>query len=84
MSAALREMGVPFTPSHGNFILMQPPDPGSEARVLHEALLKRGVIVRDGSALGCPGTLRVTIGAPSENDAFLAALAAVAGIHQHS
>ncbi len=84
VSAALREMGVPFTPSHGNFILMQPPDPGSEARVLHEALLKRGVIVRDGSALGCPGTLRVTIGAPSENDAFLAALAAVAGIHQHS
>ncbi len=83
MSAALREMGVPFTPSHGNFILMEPPDPGMDARVLHEALLRGGVIVRDGSALGCPGTLRVTIGAPSENDAFLAALGAVAGIHTH-
>ncbi len=72
-------MGVPFTRSHGNFILMEPPDPGMDARVLHEGLLQRGIIVRDGSALGCPGTLRVTIGAPLENDAFLAALAAVVG-----
>lgn len=79
VSAALEEMGVPFTPSHGNFILMEPPVPGMDARDLHEALLTRGVIVRDGSALGCPGTLRVTIGTPPENDEFLAALAAVAG-----
>ena len=76
---ALAEMGVPFTPSRSNFILMQPPDPGMDARVLHESLLARGVIVRDGSALGAPGTLRVTIGTPSENDVFLAALAAVTG-----
>lgn len=82
VSAALTEMGVPFTRSHGNFILLGPPDPGMDARVLHEELLKRGIIVRDGSALGCPGTLRVTIGAPQENDAFLTALAAVAGTGQ--
>lgn len=82
VSAALTEMGVPFTRSHGNFILLGPPDPGMDARVLHEELLKRGIIVRDGSALGCPGTLRVTIGAPEENDAFLTALAAVAGTGQ--
>lgn len=82
VSAALTEMGVPFTRSHGNFILLGPPDPGMDARVLHEELLKRGIIVRDGSALGCPGTLRVTIGAPDENDAFLTALAAVAGTGQ--
>lgn len=80
VSSALAAMGVPFTPSHGNFILMEPPDPGMEARVLHEDLLARGVIVRDGAALGCPGTLRVTIGAHNENDAFLSALGAVAGI----
>jgi len=82
VSAALTEMGVPFTRSHGNFILLGPPDPGMDVRVLHEELLKRGIIVRDGSALGCPGTLRVTIGAPEENDAFLTALAAVAGTGQ--
>jgi histidinol-phosphate aminotransferase len=79
VSRALIDMGVPFTPSHGNFILMGTPDPGPDARVLHEDLLTRGVIVRDGAALGCPGTLRVTIGAPHENDAFLTALAAATG-----
>jgi histidinol-phosphate aminotransferase len=70
-------MAVPFTPSHGNFILMEPPGNGMDADTLHEDLLKRGIIVRNGSALGCPGTLRVTIGAPAENDAFLSALGAV-------
>lgn len=73
---ALGQMGVPFTPSRGNFILMGPQVAGMDARDLHEALLARGVIVRDGSALGCPGTLRVTIGTPDENDQFVAALAA--------
>ena len=40
------------------------------------------MMVRVGSSLWCPGTLRVTIGAPEENDAFLTALAAVAGTGQ--
>ena len=74
---ALTAMGVPFTPSHGNFILMEPPGSGMDAAALHEDLLTRGVIVRNGSALGCPGTLRVTIGAPPENDAFLSALRSI-------
>jgi histidinol-phosphate aminotransferase len=55
---------------------MEPPGSDMDAAALHEDLLRRGVIVRNGSALGCPGTLRVTIGAPSENDAFLSALGA--------
>ena len=76
VSAALTEMDVPFTRSHGNFILMEPPGSGPDAATLHESLLVKGVIVRNGAALGCPGTLRVTIGAPAENDAFIAALAA--------
>lgn len=80
VAGALVAMGVPFTPSHGNFILMEPPGSGMDARALHEDLLTRGVIVRDGSALGCPGTLRITIGAPAENDAFVAALGAATGI----
>ena len=74
---ALTKLAVPFTPSHGNFILMEPPGNGMDADALHEDLLRRGIIVRNGSALGCPGTLRITIGAPAENDAFLSALGAV-------
>jgi histidinol-phosphate aminotransferase len=40
----------------------------------HERLLRAGVIVRDGRALGVPGHLRITIGTPEENDALLAAV----------
>lgn len=77
VAAALREMGVPFTDSQANFILVTPDgDGGRDAPPLHERLLRRGVIVRDGAALGCPGSLRVSIGTPGENDAFLDALAA--------
>lgn len=74
VAAALEGMGVPFTPSRANFILL---GAGLGASGLHEALLRRGVIVRDGAALGVPGRVRVTIGTPEENDAFLAALAQV-------
>ncbi len=72
--AELAATGVPFTPSRANFILLGAESGGSG---LHEALLRRGVIVRDGAALGVPGRVRVTIGSPRENDAFLAALAQV-------
>lgn len=75
---ALADMKLAFTPSHGNFILVQP-DAGREAAheaSLHERLLRRGVIVRNGASLGVPGRMRVSIGTPEENNAFLAALAA--------
>ena len=75
VAAALRAMGVRFTPSQANFILVAPDaDDG-----IHERLLAAGIIVRDGAALGCPGTLRVSMGTPVENDAFLAALAELLG-----
>ena len=74
IQAALDEVGVSYLPSRTNFVLIdvRPVD----GRALHEDLLRRGVIVRDGTSLGVPGRLRITIGAPAENDAFLAALAA--------
>ena len=75
VAAALGRMGVRFTPSQANFILVAP-DAGDG---IHERLLAAGVIVRDGAALGCPGELRVSLGTPTENDAFLAALATVLG-----
>lgn len=68
----LANLGEAFTRSQANFILM---DAGPDGT--HEALLRRGIIVRDGSALGVPGKLRVSIGTPAENDAFLTALADV-------
>jgi histidinol-phosphate aminotransferase len=76
VAVALTQMGVPFTPSQANFILVHPKASGIS---LHERLLAEGVIVRNGGSLGCPGSLRVSIGTPKENDAFLAALTRVYG-----
>jgi histidinol-phosphate aminotransferase len=71
VEAGLRALGVTAIPSSGNFVLLDAPS------TAHEALLRRGIIVRDGAALGCPGRLRVTIGTPDENTAFLAAFAEI-------
>jgi len=38
------------------------------------ALLKQGVIVRPVGSYGLPQWLRITIGLPEENEAFIAAL----------
>lgn len=66
--------GVTVFPSDANFILVRTRQPGS--RVAAE-LLARDIVVRDFSrAPHLADCLRVTIGTPEENDAFLAALAA--------
>jgi histidinol-phosphate aminotransferase len=62
--------GVVVVPSAANFLLFTTP-----LRDGFQRLLDRGVLVRDlSSAVGRPGTLRVTVGTTDENDAFLAAL----------
>lgn len=78
VTAELSRTSWGFTASQANFILVRPdtgPDAGSPG--IHEQLLRLGVIVRDGAALGCSGRLRVSIGTPDENDAFLSARALV-------
>ena len=77
VEAALTDLGLPFTRSQTNFILLHTDSDTPDGGSLHEDLLRRGVIARDGAALGVPGTIRLTIGAVQENDAFLAALSQV-------
>jgi len=67
----LRERGLTVADSDANFVLFRV---GGDQRVVWQALLERGVLVRD---VGIPGWLRVTAGTMEETDAFLAALAAV-------
>jgi histidinol-phosphate aminotransferase len=78
MEAELAAGGWGFTPSQGNFILVRPDIDPHGSSGAHEQLLRLGVIVRDGASLGCPGHLRVSVGTPEENDAFLAARARLA------
>jgi histidinol-phosphate aminotransferase len=74
--AAFGWLPVTAWPSQANFILFRPDHrKGSE---VWQGLLDRSVLVRDTSSWpGLSGCLRVTIGNPSDNDAFLAALTEV-------
>lgn len=68
---ALRGRGVRSIDSAANFVLMLVPDP----EALHRGLLTAGVVVRRQDHLpGLRGGVRVSIGTPAENDAFLAGL----------
>lgn len=70
VAAALDELEIVRWPSTANFILFRA---GVEG--LFDKLLEHGVLVRDfSSSAGTQGCLRVTIGTPEENDAFLEAL----------
>ena len=59
-------------PSSANFLLIRTPD----AAAAYQGLLAQGVLVRrQDSYFGLHGCIRVTIGTPAENSAFLAAAA---------
>jgi histidinol-phosphate aminotransferase len=73
MAATLAALPVETWPSDANFILFRPLL--KEARDVWTDLLGASVLVRDCSKWpGLTGCLRVTVGLPSENDRFLAAL----------
>ena len=72
--AAFEALGLEYVPSYGNFVLVKVgSDAGAGARV-NLALLKQGVIVRPVGNYGLPEWLRISIGLPEENAAFIAAL----------
>jgi histidinol-phosphate aminotransferase len=72
MMEGLRELEVPFFPSHANFMLM---NIGSKHKELMTAMRARGVLLRDRSAdPGCEGFVRITIGLEEHVGRGLAAL----------
>ena len=76
IAARLGELPLETWPSGANFVLFRPT--GREGRGVWQALLDRDVLIRDCSSWPhLSGCLRVTVGTPAENDAFLAALAEV-------
>ncbi len=70
LTAGFRRLGLPFIPSHGNFVAVKV---GESARI-YESLLRQGIIVRPVAAYQMPLYLRVSVGLEQENAAFLAAL----------
>jgi len=76
LAAALRHLPVDLWRSDANFVLFRPQ--GRSGDEVWSGLLDRSVLVRNcGSWPGLVGCLRVTVGTPEENDAFLAALTEV-------
>jgi histidinol-phosphate aminotransferase len=72
MMDGLRELGVPFFPSHANFVLM---NIGAKHKELVTAMRAHGVLLRDRSTdPGCDGFVRITIGVEEHVTRGLAAL----------
>jgi histidinol-phosphate aminotransferase len=76
LNREFRRLGLHAYPSAANFIAVEVPVAADTA---YQALLEAGVIVRSGDGLGMPGRLRVSIGTPEENRAFIAAFEALLG-----
>ena len=69
---ALDEVGFHVaSPPVANFVYAES---GGDATALFGALLREGVIVRPLGPFGAPGAIRVSVGAPEENDFFASAL----------
>jgi histidinol-phosphate aminotransferase len=83
LTARLRGIaGVQAFDSHANFVLFRVP----RAQAVYEHLLRCRILVKNlaGSHPALVDCLRVTVGTPAENDAFLAAMASVAVESTHA
>ena len=68
LQAALAERGAPSPPSQANFLLAKA---GDRAGALRAALLRAGILVRDGAGVGFPGHLRIAVGTAEQNRRLL-------------
>jgi histidinol-phosphate aminotransferase len=78
LTGALERLGFVVIPSQANFLLATVP-PGSDAAALYHRLKQGGILVRYFDKPGLADKLRISVGRADENDALLAALAALLG-----
>ncbi|MDR0934322.1 MAG: histidinol-phosphate transaminase [Burkholderiaceae bacterium] len=74
LTEAFDRMRLEYVPSFGNFILVRVGNDDEAGARVNLALLKKGIIVRPVGGYGLSRWLRVTIGLPDENAAFVRAL----------
>ncbi|WP_134687425.1 histidinol-phosphate transaminase [Brevibacillus migulae] len=68
------EWGLVYYPSETNFILVNLQRDSDE---VFGQLLRQGIIVRSGKALGFPGWMRITVGSKEQNERVIAALGTI-------
>ena len=71
LTQAFTEIGLTYLPSAGNFVLVKVGEDDEAGVRVNLALLKRGIIVRPVGNYGLPKWLRISIGLPEENAAFI-------------
>jgi len=76
LARSLHGMGFEVAPSAANFVMIVLKD-ASEAKIIFQNLLERGVIVRPLATTGLPHCLRISIGTPEENEFLMDALGMV-------
>jgi histidinol-phosphate aminotransferase len=64
LAKEFQRMGLHYWPSQGNFYLVNVP---KDAKLIYEAMLRQGVIIRPVTPYGLKDCLRVTIGTEAEN-----------------
>ncbi len=74
LEQAFTQLQLPYVPSYGNFVMVQV---GEDAPRINTELLQRGIIVRPIAGDGLPEWLRITVGLPHENQAFIDALTSI-------
>jgi histidinol-phosphate aminotransferase len=70
LTRELARRGLTFPPSQANFFLVKVPG----ASAVRERLLRAGLLVRDGAAVGFPDHLRISIGTRETNERLLRGL----------
>lgn len=74
LQSAFVRMGLEYVPSYGNFVLLRVGQTDDAGLHVFDALQRLGVIVRPVNNYSLPQWLRISVGLPAENEAFLHAL----------
>lgn len=77
LTQELSAMGLKVLETWANFVYV---DVGEDAGDLNKRLLAEGVIIRPLGGWGAKNAIRVTIGRPEQNEAFIAAMKKVVGV----
>lgn len=67
----IEKLGLSPMPTQANFFLIPVP---IDARRIHEAMLREGVIIRPMNSYGMPNCIRINAGLPEENERLVQAL----------
>ena len=68
LETGLRDLGLPFVESAGNFVLV---NFSRDAMPLYQEFLREGIILRPVGVYELPTFLRVSVGLPNQNARFL-------------